>query len=120
MVRNIFFVCCLTLFSVNLFGEIIYNSIPFPLPGNVDSLGYEATQTVEFGNAITFGGTLRQLGTITVVMSNWAKESTYEAVGTSPGFYHPHHVDSVQSGIWSVARWSDHVDDGEHLHTLEP
>ena len=30
-------------------GQTIYNSIPAPLPGNVISLGYEATSTAEFG-----------------------------------------------------------------------
>ena len=36
----------------SLFGEIVYSSIPKPLPGNVASLGYEATSTSEFGNGV--------------------------------------------------------------------
>jgi hypothetical protein len=45
----------------------LYNSIPNPLPGNVPSLGYEATGTGEFGGLIQYAdggaggsGTFRQ------------------------------------------------------------
>jgi len=68
----------------------LYDSIPATLPGNLPSLGYQATQTQQFGQAITLagGGGLYDL-TVTVLMSNWAYESTYEAVGTSTGFNVP-------------------------------
>lgn len=55
----------------------IYDSIPGPLPPNVVSLGYEANQIAEFGNAVAFGGTDRQLSSVTVLMSDWALASTY-------------------------------------------
>jgi hypothetical protein len=67
----------------------VYNSIPNPLPGNVPRLGYQATQTAEFGNAVNLAGTERALTTATVVMSDWAKESDYQTVGTSAGYNHP-------------------------------
>lgn len=67
----------------------IYNSNPAVLPGNLPSLGYEATSTTEFGGLIQFAGTERNLTKAIVTMSNWALESTYEAVGASAGYTHP-------------------------------
>lgn len=69
--------------------DVVYSSIPSNVPPNVASLGYQATSTQEFGNAINLGGSARQLTTVSVLMSNWALESTYEAVGTSTGYTHP-------------------------------
>lgn len=57
--------------------DVIYNSIPSPLPGNYPSLGYQATSTREAGDQIAFAGTARQLDTVTVGMSSWALFSTY-------------------------------------------
>ena len=34
----------------------VYNNIPKPIPGNVASLGFEATQTSEFGGQVQFAG----------------------------------------------------------------
>lgn len=65
----------------------IYNSIPGPLPPNVPSLGYQATQTSEFGNLIAFGGTGRELTDVTVLMSDWALASTYNSL--SPTWDYP-------------------------------
>jgi len=67
----------------------VYDSTPSPLPGGVPSLGYQATSASEFGNAINLAGTDRILTTATVVMSDWAKESDYQTVGTTPGYNHP-------------------------------
>jgi hypothetical protein len=58
-------------------GGVIYDSIPSPQPGNVPSVGYQATQTAEFGNLIDFAGTYRDLTSVTVLMSDWALASTY-------------------------------------------
>jgi len=69
--------------------DIIYNSIPGPLPPNVVSLGYQATSTTQFGDHVYFDGSARSLTSVTVVMSNWALESTYQTVGTSAGFSVP-------------------------------
>lgn len=70
---------------------VIYDSIPGPLPPNVPSLGYQATQTSEFGDLIQFGGTNRVLGQVTVGMSDWALASDYPAFpgSTGPTWNHP-------------------------------
>jgi hypothetical protein len=65
----------------------IYDTIPSPLPPNVPSLGYQATQTSEFGNLISFGGTGRELTDVTVLMSDWALASTYGSL--SPTWDYP-------------------------------
>jgi hypothetical protein len=65
------------LFTLPITAGTIYNSIPDPLPPNVPSLGYQATQTSEFGNLIAFDGTSRELTSVTVLMSDWALASTY-------------------------------------------
>jgi len=71
-------------------GITLYDSIPGTLPGNLVSQPYQAQQTRQFGQAITLagGGGLYDL-TVTVLMSNWAYESTYQGIGTSTGFNVP-------------------------------
>jgi hypothetical protein len=54
----------------------VYNAIPDTLPPNVASLGFQATQTGEFGDYVHLGGTNRVLNTVTVTMSDWALAST--------------------------------------------
>lgn len=80
------------LFSLPAMGpataSIIYDTIPSPLPGNVASLGYQATSTSEFGDRIAFAGTDRQLTTVTVTMSDWAHFSDYPSMDPS-GYTHP-------------------------------
>jgi hypothetical protein len=66
----------------------IYDSIPDPLPPNLPSLGYQATQTSELGDHIIFAGTERVLNSVTVTMSNWALNSTYPDMEAA-GFTHP-------------------------------
>jgi hypothetical protein len=65
---------------------VIYDSIPGPLPPNVPSLGYQATQSSEFGELIQFSGTSRGLSQVTVGMSDWALASDYPSF---PGFSGP-------------------------------
>jgi hypothetical protein len=67
-----------------------FNSIPSPLPGNVSSVGFEATGTSEFGDYIVLGGTQRSRAAlpVTVVMSIWACQSDATVGGactTTPG-----------------------------------
>jgi hypothetical protein len=50
----------------------VYNSSTQPLPGNFPSVGAEATNFSEFGDAITLAGTQRHLNTVVVTMSSWA------------------------------------------------
>src|SRR6266850_8516216 len=64
-------------------GTPVYNNIPNPLPPNVPSLGYQATQTSEFGDLIQFAGTDRSLTTVTLVMSDWALASTYSSMSAT-------------------------------------
>lgn len=52
--------------------EVVYNYLPSPTPGNVVSLGFEATQTAEFGGQIELAGTARKNPKVTVLMSSWA------------------------------------------------
>lgn len=60
-------------------GATIYSTIPQPLPPNLPSWGYQATQTAEFGGLIQFGGVERGLNTVTVVMSDWALAADYQS-----------------------------------------
>jgi len=64
-------------FSAFAASNTVYNAIPAALPPNVQSLGYEATSTAEFGDYVHLGGTSRNLDTVTVTMSNWALYSDY-------------------------------------------
>jgi hypothetical protein len=55
--------------------EVIYSDLPTPKPGNVVSLGFEATQTSSFGGQVEFGAAARNNPTISVLMSSWACQS---------------------------------------------
>src|SRR3954471_17091391 len=54
-----------------------YNATPNPVRPNVASLGFQATQTSEFGDFVHLAGTDRVLNTVTVTMSDWALYSDY-------------------------------------------
>ena len=57
-------------------GITVYDSTPAPLPGNVGSLGFQATQASEFGDRVQFSaGSGRSLLTVEQVMSSWGCES---------------------------------------------
>jgi hypothetical protein len=51
---------------------VIYNNVPKPMPGNLVSQAFEATQTSEFGGQVEFAGTARKSPTVVVAMSSWA------------------------------------------------
>jgi hypothetical protein len=55
--------------------EVIYNSIPTPLPGNVPSQAFEATSTSEFGGAVEIASPSKAITKVTVGMSSWACQS---------------------------------------------
>jgi len=57
--------------------SVVYNAVPSPLPGNVPSVGFQATQTSQFGDYVHLGGTARTLGAVTVTMSDWALYADY-------------------------------------------
>lgn len=72
---------------------VIYNAVPSPLPPNAPSVGYQATQTAQFGDYVHLGGTDRVLTTVTVTMSDWALFSDYSTdaryLGDSSNWTHP-------------------------------
>jgi len=94
-VRILILTAVLSLFAASqAMAQVIYNNIPSPLPGNVDSWGYEAVGTSEFGDRILFGAGGRSLTTVTLTMSSWACQSGHWFSGdctTTPGatFSHP-------------------------------
>ena len=78
------FLLCLTMASIAI-GAVafplrpgpskVFNSLPAQLPGNVASVGFEATQTDAFGDQIRLAPGKRKLKKVTVVMSSWACET---------------------------------------------
>ncbi len=75
-------------------GTPVYDSVPAPVPGNVPSQAFQATQTSEFGDQVTLAGTNRLVTTVDVLLSSWGCESgawfSSDCV-TAPGatFTHP-------------------------------
>ena len=61
---------------------IVFNSVPDQLPGNAPSVGFQATQTGQFGDAIKLAPGKRVLKSVRVVMSSWACESGQWNLGT--------------------------------------
>src|ERR1700730_10657108 len=55
--------------------DVLYQSTVSPLPGNLPSLGFQATQTSEFGNRVIMTKNALSLGKVTVTMSSWACQS---------------------------------------------
>jgi hypothetical protein len=54
----------------------VYNSAPSPLPSNLPSLGFQATQAAEVGARVVLTtGSSRVLDSATVTMSSWACQS---------------------------------------------
>jgi hypothetical protein len=77
-------------------GDVVYDALPDPLPGSYPSLGFQATQTDEWGDHVilTQGG---PLGGVTVGLSSWACENDAsrapdEACVTTPGTTFTHAV----------------------------
>ena len=57
-------------------GTTAYNSVPIVLPGNVPSVGFEATQTSGFGDSVVLAtGTDRIGASADVVLSSWGCET---------------------------------------------
>lgn len=69
--------------------QTIYTSVQVPYEINVTSLGYQATSTREFGDHVQFAGTYRDLSTVTVQMSNWAKYSDWSGSYGAGGYSVP-------------------------------
>jgi hypothetical protein len=69
--------------SVPASDSVVFDAIVTPLPGNLPSLGFQATQTAEFGDLVQLAGTNRVLQSATVTMSDWAKASDYNSAATT-------------------------------------
>jgi Calx-beta domain-containing protein len=73
--------------------SVVYDSIPASLPGNVASLGFQATQTNEVGDLVRLAPGPRVANDFTVVMSSWACETGEGATCvTTPGATFPHPI----------------------------
>lgn len=73
---------------------VVYDALPSVTPlTNYASLGFQATQTQEFGDYIHLGDTARILKTVTVTMSDWALYSNYSTdvryMNDSTNWTHP-------------------------------
>src|SRR5947209_3017307 len=72
---------------------VVCDNVPSPQPGNVPSVGFEATSTSEFGGLVQLAGATRVNPTVTVLMSSWGCESGSwtGTCTTTPGatFSHP-------------------------------
>ncbi len=90
--------------ATQAFGQTIYDNIPNPLPGNLPSVAFEATQADQFGDRVQFAGTSRTLTTVVQGMSSWGCESGHWYDGlclTTPGatFSHPITLNIYNVGI---------------------
>jgi hypothetical protein len=66
----------------------IYDNIPAPLPGNVPSVGFEATSASEFGGQVQFDGVVRSHPLVRVALSSFGCQSGHWYSGdcsTTPG-----------------------------------
>lgn len=84
--------------STQAASTVVYDATPNPVPPNMASLGFQATQTSEFGDYVHLAGTNRKLDSVTVTMSNWALQATPANVTfclanplscSADGFKHP-------------------------------
>ncbi len=72
---------------------VVYNNIPAPLPGNLPSVGFQATSTAEFGGLVEFAATQRKEPTVTAVMSSWACQfGSGTTCATVPGATFPQQI----------------------------
>lgn len=77
---------------------VVYGATVTTLPGNVPSLGFQATQTAEFGDLVQLAGTDRVLRAATITMSAWAKHSDYPGRAAS-GWTHPITINVYNTGL---------------------
>jgi hypothetical protein len=66
--------CLIAAFSVSASAQmqVVYNSLPKDLPGNVASEGPEAYAFAELGDGLGLTATTGTLGKVTIAMSSWA------------------------------------------------
>lgn len=90
-------VCLMVLAGVAT-AETVFSNVSATLAPSYASLGYQATQTREFGDRITLGGTGRTLSSATVTLVDWAKQEDYDPTGVTTGFYHDFTLSFYQAG----------------------
>jgi len=88
IMKNLYTLGALGLLATSANAQVVFDNIPATLAGNYPSLGYQATQTAEFGNKITLAGSTRLATAATLTMSSWAKKSDWPTVGTATTFDH--------------------------------
>jgi hypothetical protein len=68
--------------------SLLYSSTPSPLPGNLDSLGFEEASTLEFGDIVSLNGITStfSLTSFSVTLSNWSVASDFPTFGTAAGY----------------------------------
>ncbi|MEO7359623.1 MAG: hypothetical protein ABI120_04795 [Gemmatimonadaceae bacterium] len=74
--------------AVSATSTAVFDNIPALLPPNMPSQGYQCCQVAELGDLIELAGTARRASSATVIMSDWAKHSTYPSLPAA-GFDHP-------------------------------
>jgi hypothetical protein len=95
-------------------GTVIYNNIASPLPGNLPSVGFEATSASEFGGQVELAGASATKTTVTVGMSSWACESGGAEDGSCVGrrfgqAWSEGPVPAGPSSFWRGPRRWDHT-----------
>jgi hypothetical protein len=76
---------------------VVFDATVTPLPGNLPSVGFQATQTAEFGDLVQLAGTNRVLHSATVTMSDWALANDYPSLPAA-GWTHP-----ITFNVYNVA-----------------
>ena len=85
-----------SVFAAQAAGSSVLYSSMVPSPGNVPSVGFEATQAAEFGNEITLTRAAK-IGTVTVTMSSWGCQTggLFQHLRDHPGI-HIHGADHAE------------------------
>ena len=95
--------------------KVLYNSL-VPAPGNLPSIGFEATQAAQFGNEITLTRSAK-VATVVVTMDSWGcqtRTGTANTCVTSPGstFSEPITLNIFQAPASNPTTQADSVGNG--------
>ena len=92
---------------------IIYNTIPAPLPVSLINQSFQAQRISEFGNQVVFGGTSRQLTSVTVAMVTLGYFSKYNSPSApnTGGWNYPITLNlySVNPSDWQSGERNQHL-----------
>jgi len=81
---------------------VVYNNLPKPLPGNVQSVGFQATSASEFGGQIQTAGGGATNPTITIGMSSWSCQSGSATDGSCVSAAGSTYNEPITLNIYSV------------------